>query len=157
MVEKCWLHVNKCLVYNQQFRLHSFSTRKQKMNLWLFLVMTSVLPDDSIHLWGWKSAIFKEVMAETQTMISCPPTPPTAPSSQAQCCQERIIFVCLWLRGFLPSPPTVACLYSGRAVDGRTNRNSTGWVQTGHQLDWPWQSPPPALAQPPRCLITCTH
>lgn len=34
-------------------------------------MMTSVLPDDVILLWGWKSAIFKEVMVKTQTTISC--------------------------------------------------------------------------------------
>lgn len=43
-------------------------------------------------------------------------------------------------------PPTHAWCYSGYTAGRQMNRNRTGWVQMGHQLDWPWESP--ALLQP---------
>lgn len=113
--------------------------------------MTSVLPDDSIFPEGWTSAIFKEVMTETQTMISC--MSPLFLLSSVLSVRNNL---CL---SRFPSEPTHwSVLLPCNTVDSvRMNRNSMGWVQMGHQLDWPWQSPPPAPARPPYCLITCTH
>lgn len=112
-------------------------------------MLPSALPDDNMFPWGWVSAIFKDVMTEMHTVILCVPPQLGAVS------MEQFFSASLW--GFLRSPPTEACLRPATLHSVRTNRNSTGWVQMGHQLDWPWQSPPPAPAQPPRCLITCTH